>query len=545
MYRRSSGQFDTGRQDYFGSSLQSSRLNEVDRGGKSKGLSNTTKIIILAIVLCGFGIVAYAIFVAVSGRNGGSKESDDILHARAAEETIRLRRERNAELRATYDAKKILDAEERQKVAEIVFGFRGPIPTPVGAASNLDGQVLINDYNANFEAMTAGSNLAASDPTTPPDKVYKIVLQSIALALCPRQMYQLWSNVQNAENMWMCLQNCPAGYESLTYAPRDGSGNPLKVHPIDPITGKEDYTKLEQVPATPWCRAICPLLVASPKTQLPVNSEHLTPDIKPVIYNNNLKRTDDADPAYCTRAKEQRKILTGGNNIVCGWCEKDIDLAGGATGTSVNRHHCDTGRSGHYGIDFTDWCQRRRLIPNFRIDKSDDNLNTGVCSAISGVLGQPKKMEWIEGPRGCRGNADLLPINSAGYFDGNGNAIGLVTTKNLFSGSNIYKIPDDKIVARFAADPKKKDDLKDYSLMHYACYTACPIRMAPVGPVENHLCAESCPPNTSSLLTFSDDIRCKKMAFQQPVAIDDFMLVISEVAKAYILKMQQGMNEAK
>lgn len=511
-----------------------------------RGLSTTTKVILALLLLCGLGVVAYGIYIAVAKRE--KLEDDETARARSAEELKKIREDEIAQKRVQYEAKRIADAAERARMAKIIFGTDGLLPTETTV--NGQNQFLVNDFDiSQLQIAAAGNGLSSGDTgTIPGDVISRMISQSIAYALCPRQMYEIWSNALDVT--WACLQRCPVGYESITYAPRDEAGNPLKIHPIDPVTGKEDLTKLEQVPATPWCRAICPILLASPNRQEPVShSEHMKPDAKPVEYNKMIKRTDDADPAYCTRQKERRSLMRGGNNIVCGWCEKDLQVPDGLNGTSVNRHHCETSDR-HYGLDFTNWCQRRRMIPNFRIEKIDDkndgtlnNLETAICAAIGGSLGAAKRMQWIEGPKACRGGGELLPINSSGYFDGNGNAIGMVAPTNLFYGTTMYKIPEDKVIARFADKEKNKDEQRDYSLMHYACYTPCPPHMTPVGPVENHLCAESCPPNTSSLLTFSDDIRCKKMTFQQPPVIDDFMMVVSEMTKAYILKMQQDQKK--
>lgn len=511
---------------------------DVQEGNTWSRMSTTSKIILVVLMLCGLTVIAYTIYFATHRKTW--KMTDEESSAKAAQEMIKIRQDQLEERRARYEAQKLANAAERRRLANIIFGFDGPLS--LIADSGTTPSVLINDYGANLDQMASQMGLAAGDAPPPggnltPAQVDRITMQTIATALCPSQMYYLWSS--DIEQIWACLQKCPVGYESITYAPRDEAGNPLMVHPIDPVTGKEDLTKLERVPPTPWCRALCPILLASPKTQNPYYSEHLTADVRPVVYNGKQTYTDDSDPAYCKRKKEQRRIMSGGNDIVCGWCEKDLPVSKDLNGTSVNRHHCETSGN-HYGLDFTDWCQRRRMIPNFRIEKIDDkndgklnNLQTAICAGIGGVLGGAKKMHWIEGPKACRGDGELIPINSSGYFDGNGNAVGMVAPTNLFYGSRIYKIPDDKIIARFADKEADKENQKDYSLMHYACYSACPPNMTPVGPVENHLCAESCPPNTSSLLTFSDDIRCKKMAYQQPIAIEDFMMVVSEMAKAY------------
>lgn len=450
---------------------------------------------------------------------------------------------------ATKDA--ILMAKRRQLLAQVLFGnnnakqFEGL----------QDGASYLNTYHSTntYTSLSAadifsdanpppgdGSKPAPSVSDPPISQQDSVSRQIIAAKLCPSgkdDKYDLDGNAQ--DGLYSCNYKCEKGFETIWYAPRDNDGLPLKEEipkldingqpMLDPET-KKPLKELVTIAPTSWCRANCPIQLESKHkwSRTLASSDYMSRDAIPVTLGGVIQRTDAGDDnAYCSRSTVKRQLLRGGANIACGWCDQDLTQNKGFQ-TNNNVYICDDKDDHAMGINYTDWCQRRRLIPNWRTENLDGSKSTGIldtplCAAIEGALGKPKHMNYLQGPKACK-IGDLLPINPAGYFDRN--STGILHTGNLFYGSS--DLAADTVVGRISG--------KAVSIFLLACYSSCPQFMIPLGNVEDHLCGESCPPNTTPVTSMGQFDFCKKTAYIKRPYIPDFLKMVDDIAVALLTK---------
>lgn len=376
----------------------------------------------------------------------------------------------------------------------------------------------------------------------------KIIRQSIvSAAICPTDKYD--ADMYLSNGIARCNKKCPEGFESMWFEPidRDGKrmtrtilvtdneGKPVMIPGPD---GKPvQKTREEEIAPEAWCRAICPIKLVSKNgslwdSRMSPSSHFMNADaVASKTVGSKYIRTDAGDgDLYCRTTIYDREIQKGGQNFVCGWCTKTLGSMDG-NGTSTNRHNCSSANM-QYHIDFTDWCMKRRLVPNWLPQelnvntKQENNLNVPFCSALNGQQSSNKHVKMVQGPKACY-NGDLLPVQPAAYikgklFNGTLATLALTSTNYLISEGAVKFNPNQIVLSQ---------DTINYSYFLEACYSKCPIWMVPYGPIENHQCIESCPPNTSIAEGLGQTDLCKKHAFVKENHIPDLLSAVRAISQ--------------
>ncbi len=396
---------------------------------------------------------------------------------------------------------------------------------------------------ADFERFINQSNsyLSAADDTPDTKHGSKIDMKTVVDIVCKSSQYD--QDVYLAGNVFMCTARCPPGFETVWFEPRDQDGKPQQVPVLDangnPVVDENGRKVTEAQLPQPWCRAKCPVKLVSPSSKdwaypgvdaTKISSSFLNGDSIPALYDErkgndsaNWKRTDVGEnDAYCDASLYTRQIQKTGHNIVCGWCTRDVGW-NEESQTNNLKHKCDTdGRQ--YNMDFTQWCQRGRLTPlfleeTFNGGSSGVHIESSFCSSMAGREGKRKQSAYIQSPMACR-HGDLLPVIASAYGYGPSDIIlgiqpAIETLGRNGGGTNGFSISADKAVMRAMNT--------NFTGFLAACYARCPVWMTSHGPVEDHLCHETCPPNTYMVKELGQIGYCKKLAMVKRIYIADMM----------------------
>lgn len=432
------------------------------------------------------------------------------------------------------------------------------LPTP----EEMAGLVVGADYVIKSANNINGQSSAAVDDGSKspiPDQP-RIDYELVKTTLCPLPTYNV-EKISN-RNVDICTNSCPVGFETVWFEMVDNKFQPYETQVPDLDKDGVQKKNPDGTPKTkgvvqgpqPWCRATCPPQLISPTAsnwwmndQKPA-SDFLSGDARITRSRDfgDVIITTDAgageSSAYCKVSEYTRKIHRGGSKFVCGWCTVSLSVNKDARGTSTNRHNCDT-EGENYSIDFTNWCMRRRLIPNFlqaslETEKHGNITNTAICASVGGEEGKPKYSTWVASPKGCM-NGDLLPILAIGY--GRGRTSG---GKSLVDTLRNVNNREYVLIRAGVAKPEGHQVVftgagQDWSAFLEACYDKCPTWMVPFGSSDKHLCREACPPNTYVALNTGKPM-CKKQAFLKNVFISDLDHAVREVIAQWVIHRTSG-----